>query len=164
MSGNPLLAPLARAVDRARLALVAALLPAALSAQDATQRPLATGEPALAAPAPAVSVPAAQAEPAAVSPDAPRPAGSVMHAGAPIAGARVVHQPSPEAAPRAEQDAPLPLEAQQERRVGAGRNVAMMIVGAAGVLTGLLIGGDGGALVAVGGAVVGLYGLYQYLR
>jgi hypothetical protein len=39
-----------------------------------------------------------------------------------------------------------------------------MIVGGAAVITGLLIGDDLGAVLAVGGAVVGLYGLYQWVR
>lgn len=53
---------------------------------------------------------------------------------------------------------------QQEQRLGHGRNVALMIVGGAAVVAGLLIGDDAGALLAVGGAVVGLYGLFQYVR
>ena len=53
---------------------------------------------------------------------------------------------------------------QQEERLGHGRNVALMIVGGAAVVAGLLIGDDAGALLAVGGAVVGLYGLFQYVR
>jgi hypothetical protein len=53
---------------------------------------------------------------------------------------------------------------QQERNVGAGRNVALMVVGGAALITGLIIGDDAGALLAVGGAVVGLYGLYQFVR
>jgi hypothetical protein len=40
----------------------------------------------------------------------------------------------------------------------------MMGVGAAGVVVGLLIGGDGGTMLALGGGVVGLLGLYRYLR
>ena len=42
-----------------------------------------------------------------------------------------------------------------------GPGVALMIVGTAGVITGLLIN-EG--LVSVAGAVVGLYGLYLYVR
>lgn len=52
----------------------------------------------------------------------------------------------------------------QERRASTRRDVALMIVGGAAVVTGLLIGDDAGALLAVGGAVVGLYGLYQFVR
>jgi hypothetical protein len=39
-----------------------------------------------------------------------------------------------------------------------------MVVGGAALLTGLIIGDDPGTVIAVGGAVVGLYGLYQYLQ
>jgi hypothetical protein len=45
-----------------------------------------------------------------------------------------------------------------------GPNLALLGVGAAAVVTGLLIGGDGGHAVAIGGAVVGLVGLYRYMR
>lgn len=52
----------------------------------------------------------------------------------------------------------------QEQVRGQGNEVALMIVGGAALVAGLLIGDDAGALLAVGGAVVGLYGLYQYVR
>jgi len=48
--------------------------------------------------------------------------------------------------------------------LGAGSNLAMMGVGAAGIVIGLLIGGDGGTIIALGGGVIGLVGLYRYLR
>ena len=48
--------------------------------------------------------------------------------------------------------------------VGAGSNVAMMGVGAAGIVVGSMIGGDGGTMIAIGGGVVGLIGLFRYLR
>jgi hypothetical protein len=41
---------------------------------------------------------------------------------------------------------------------------AMMVVGAAALITGAIIGGDPGTIVMVGGAVVGLIGLYDYLQ
>ncbi|HEX7978989.1 MAG TPA: hypothetical protein VF461_10330 [Gemmatimonadaceae bacterium] len=50
------------------------------------------------------------------------------------------------------------------RRAGYGQPVALMVVGGAAVLTGLIIGGDAGTVIAVGGAVAGLVGLYQYLQ
>lgn len=56
-----------------------------------------------------------------------------------------------------------PLAAlQQQRRVGSSK--ALMIVGGAAFVAGLIIGGDGGSILAVGGAVVGLYGLYTYVK
>jgi len=45
-----------------------------------------------------------------------------------------------------------------------GQGVALMVVGGAAMLGGLIIGGDGGTAIAVGGLAVGLVGLYQYVR
>jgi hypothetical protein len=50
------------------------------------------------------------------------------------------------------------------RRAGYGQPVALMVVGGAGLLTGLIIGGDAGTVIAVGGSLVGLYGLYEFLQ
>jgi hypothetical protein len=50
------------------------------------------------------------------------------------------------------------------RRAGYGQPIALMVVGGAGLLTGLIIGGDAGTVIAVGGSLVGLYGLYEYLQ
>ncbi|MDQ6635215.1 MAG: hypothetical protein M3Z10_10725 [Gemmatimonadota bacterium] len=50
------------------------------------------------------------------------------------------------------------------RRSGMGQAEALMIVGGAAVLVGLLIGGGAGSAIAVGGAIVGLVGLYEYLQ
>ena len=43
------------------------------------------------------------------------------------------------------------FEAPPQNRVNAGSNVAMMGAGAAGVVVGSIIGGDGGMMIAVGG-------------
>ncbi|MDQ6831399.1 MAG: hypothetical protein M3081_21265 [Gemmatimonadota bacterium] len=53
---------------------------------------------------------------------------------------------------------------QQDSHMGAGQNVALMGVGAAGLITGLIIGGKGGTAVAIGGGLIGLYGLYRFLQ
>lgn len=45
-----------------------------------------------------------------------------------------------------------------------GQAKAMMVVGAAALITGAIIEGDAGKIIMVGGAVIGLYGLYQYLQ
>lgn len=45
-----------------------------------------------------------------------------------------------------------------------GRNPALMIVGAAALVVGAIIGDDAGTIVMVGGAVVGLIGLWNFLR
>jgi len=44
------------------------------------------------------------------------------------------------------------------------QSVALMIVGGAGMIVGSLIDGDTGTIIMVGGAGVGLYGLFKYLR
>jgi hypothetical protein len=50
------------------------------------------------------------------------------------------------------------------QHLGEGQNVALMVVGGAALITGLVIGGDGGTLVAIGGAVIGLLGLFNYVK
>jgi hypothetical protein len=40
----------------------------------------------------------------------------------------------------------------------------MMAVGGAALVVGLVIGGDGGLIIATTGGVIGLIGLYRYLR
>ena len=44
------------------------------------------------------------------------------------------------------------------------RSPAMMIVGGAALVVGAVIGGKAGTIVMVGGAVVGLIGLWNYLQ
>jgi hypothetical protein len=58
----------------------------------------------------------------------------------------------------------LPLPQGSGAQVGAGANVAMMGVGLAGLVVGSIIGGDSGTVIAVSGGVIGLFGLYRYLR
>jgi hypothetical protein len=41
---------------------------------------------------------------------------------------------------------------------------AMMIVGVAGLIAGAIIGDTPGTIIMVGGTVVGLIGLYEYLQ
>lgn len=55
--------------------------------------------------------------------------------------------------------APLPSTGKQ-----LGEAKTEMIVGGAAIVVGSLIGGDGGAVLVFGGAVVGLYGLWNYLK
>ena len=47
---------------------------------------------------------------------------------------------------------------------GLGQNEALMIVGGAAILVGAVVGGDAGDIFMIGGAIVGLYGLYKYLQ
>lgn len=65
---------------------------------------------------------------------------------------------------RSTADAAAPLVAQEGRHLGAGTNLALMGAGAAAVIVGLMIGGDGGTLVAISGGILGLVGLFRYIR
>lgn len=104
---------------------------------------------ALHAQAPAAAAPASVAVPAPGT-------GPVL--GEPVVGVRA------HVGTAAYESAPVAELFPQDRSLGAGRNVAMMLVGGAAVVTGLIIGDDAGTLLAVGGAIVGLYGLYQFLK
>jgi hypothetical protein len=55
------------------------------------------------------------------------------------------------------------LSANSMRRPSRGSGVGLMIFGGAALITGLIIGDNAGTVIAVGGALVGLYGLYVYL-
>ena len=55
-----------------------------------------------------------------------------------------------------------PLMAPNQAGLGEAR--AMMIVGGAALIVGAVIGDTPGTLIMVGGAVVGLVGLYKYLQ
>ena len=52
----------------------------------------------------------------------------------------------------------------QARTRSMGRPVALMVVGGAALVLGVVIGDDVGALFSIAGAVAFLYGLYLYLR
>jgi hypothetical protein len=45
-----------------------------------------------------------------------------------------------------------------------GRPAALMLVGFGALLAGAIIGDDVGTIFMVGGAIIGLYGLYEYLK
>lgn len=57
-----------------------------------------------------------------------------------------------------------PMSAAARGSAGLGQNEAMMIVGGAAILVGAIVGGDAGDVFMIGGAIVGLYGLYKYLQ
>jgi hypothetical protein len=63
----------------------------------------------------------------------------------------------------ATQAATTPTNATPAVRHG-DQSTALMIVGGAAFLAGAIIGGDAGTIIMVGGAAVGLYGLYLYLQ
>ncbi len=50
------------------------------------------------------------------------------------------------------------------QRAGLGQPMAMMIVGGAALLAGSIIGDTPGNIIMIGGAVIGLIGLYEYLQ
>ncbi len=54
--------------------------------------------------------------------------------------------------------APLPAPMRRSQ------SVALMIVGGAGLIVGSLIDGDTGTIIMVGGGIMGLVGLFNYLR
>ncbi len=124
----------------------------------------------------AAAVPAfAQSSPA----DAPSARGDGNVPAAAPAAAPAAPEPAPAtaAAPRgptldgARAGVSTPWHAGQEsaavaapRNKSMGQPVALMLVGGAAVVVGLLIGNTGGNLLAFGGAIVGLVGLYQFLR
>ena len=49
-------------------------------------------------------------------------------------------------------------------RGGRGQSAALMVVGGIAFVAGILVGGGAGAIMMVGGAAAGLYGLYLYLQ
>ena len=128
----------ARIVRPLALALtVASVAFAAPARAQATASASLTPVQTAAAPAPA---------PATAATATPAPAGPTMEA----ASVAVRHAPATDAAPA--------------RRGGYGQPVALMVVGGGALLTGLIIGGDAGTVIAIGGTVMGLYGLYEYLQ
>ena len=63
----------------------------------------------------------------------------------------------------AEEHAPLKINA-SAARMGPGEGKAVAIVGAAVVVIGLVVCGDTGTLISIGGAGLGLFGLYIWQR
>lgn len=62
-----------------------------------------------------------------------------------------------------EDQAPLSVNA-SAARMGRREGRAFALVGGAAVIAGILIGGDAGTVIAIGGAGLGLYGLYIWQR
>lgn len=60
--------------------------------------------------------------------------------------------------------AKAPAAPAADTRLGAGKNVALMVVGGAALIIGAIIGGTAGVLIAVTGAAIGLYGLYNFVQ
>ena len=72
--------------------------------------------------------------------------------------------PTMDAAAVGVRHAPEVSTAANAPRGGYGQPVALMVVGGAALLAGLIIGGGAGTAIAIGGAVAGLIGLYQYMQ
>jgi len=102
------------------------------------------------------------ARPAAAQSLALTPATTVTTPAAPAAEATT--GPTFDAASIAVRHIETPVTAAPARHAGYGQPVALMVVGGAALVTGLIIGEGAGTAIAVGGAVVGLIGLYQYLQ
>lgn len=111
--------------------------------------------PALAGPADALALTSAP-QPAAAGPAA-APVALVAPVGPTLPAPIAIRTRSERRAEPARVAAPIP-------RPNQGSALALMGVGGAAVVIGLLIGGDGGSAVAIGGGVIGLVGLYRYLR
>jgi hypothetical protein len=62
-----------------------------------------------------------------------------------------------------ENDQPLTVNA-SAARMGRREGRALALVGGAAVIAGILIGDDAGTIIAIGGAGIGLYGLYVWQR
>lgn len=131
-------------LTRAQALLVGALLvaPAAARAQDALATPPTVA--ATIAPSPAATASAATAPSAAASAAIPT-----------VDGAAVAVHPAHDPALHVDGDLAGPH---------TGQPVALMIVGGAAFLAGAIIGGSPGTIIMIGGAAVGLYGLYLYLQ
>lgn len=65
---------------------------------------------------------------------------------------------------KADANAPLVVNSAAAAGLHQGEGVALMAVGGAALVAGLLIGDSAGTAVALGGVAVGLIGLYQYVR
>ena len=73
--------------------------------------------------------------------------------------------PTLEALPTAVHVSPSPATTTYAPNTAYQRqNQTLMVLGGASLLVGAIIGGKAGTVFMVGGAVVGLYGLYKYLQ
>ena len=83
-------------------------------------------------------------------PDSAVAAGPTL--GSATVGVRHVDAASTKAAPAA------------ARGGGRSHGEVLMIVGGAAILTGIVVGNNAGYAISIAGAVIGLYGLYEYLQ
>lgn len=103
----------------------------------------------------------------AAGPESPRLPGVAIQAHAAIDSTPTRAAPGPRADALAA-GVRLPLAgadpAPAPRRGDTSQNRALMIVGGAALLVGAIIGHTSGTIFMVGGAVIGLYGLYKFLE
>lgn len=124
---------------------------------------LATAAPLLAQASPDAPAPAAGSLVAVpVAPVVPASPADTLGV-APVASPVVVPVPIGPVGVTRRQAAPAEVQAFQSQ-AGLGQARAMMIVGAGALLAGAIIDGDAGTIIMVGGAIIGLYGLYKYLQ
>ena len=138
---------LRRSGSIALLAFVLIAAPRALRAQEVVTAPTLapTALPAVDAPA---ALPATQSD---------APVVTERAAGPTLDGATVGFRHTTQAT----QSAHAPVTVAAAR---GSNSAALMIVGGAAFLAGAIIGDDAGTIIMVGGAAVGLYGLYLYLQ
>ena len=81
---------------------------------------------------------------------------------APLPSGPTVHAAQAAVRPDLRMDATVPgaLDVRQQLR----RSETLMIVGGAIFLAGAIIGDDAGTIIMIGGAGIGIYGLYLYLQ
>lgn len=106
----------------------------------------------------------ARAQDASVAPTAPRAVATTPDSTTAAQPAAMPAGPTLDAAAVGARHASVATTAAAAPRGGYGQSVALMVVGGAAVLVGLIIGGGAGTAIAIAGAVAGLYGLYQYLQ
>lgn len=113
---------------------------------------------------PATGAAQAAATSGATTADAPVLATPVVPATpAPTLAAPVLAAPQPAGLTRHQDAAPLP--APKVPRESTRTNTALMVTGLAAVLVGAVVDdNDAGSILIVGGAVVGLIGLYRFLQ
>lgn len=80
-----------------------------------------------------------------------------------VLAAAVLHPASP--APASPWTGPHEARLTAARRFSSrAPGATLMIIGGAGVVAGILVGGSGGTVLILGGVAVGAYGVYLYTR
>jgi hypothetical protein len=143
--------------------LLSALVPGVASAQQPGALPIALIAPANEVSAPPVQPPAIPATYSnssnVTSSTQDRGANAAASAGAASAATGPAATAVALRMKHLENEAPAPLP-----RGGRADSKALMIVGLAAVVAGLVVGDDAGTILVLGGAGIGLYGLYKYMQ